>query len=139
MRQVGPSLDNRYEAYMERIGYGAIDPEVARANARFIQKAVNNHDALVKALEEIANCSSIPITVAKAALAAITQSAPLRAGSLPSGESDPSVMLDCGGADTKESVQAEVDYFEEHADRFAAAHKGIATVSDMTKLRTTRE
>lgn len=71
MRQVGASLENKYEAYMERIAYGSIDRETARANAELIVKAVNNHDALVKALEEIANCSSIPITVAKAALAAV--------------------------------------------------------------------
>lgn len=51
MRQVGASQENRYEAYMERIGYGTIDPEVARANARFTHKAVNNHDALVLALK----------------------------------------------------------------------------------------
>lgn len=55
MRQVGASLENRYEAYMERIGYGKIDQETARANARFILKAVNNHEpmlALLKAYEQ---------------------------------------------------------------------------------------
>lgn len=60
MRQVGASLENRYEAYMERIGYGTIDPETARANARFIQMAVNNHDALIAALRSAsAQCGNV--------------------------------------------------------------------------------
>lgn len=45
------------------------------ANAAFIVKAVNNHEALVKALEEIAGTrddpSSIPISVARAVLARV--------------------------------------------------------------------
>jgi hypothetical protein len=38
-----------------------------------------------------------------AANSSISQSAPLGAGSLPSGESDPLVTMDCGGADTANS------------------------------------
>jgi hypothetical protein len=35
--------------------------------------------------------------------------------------------------DTPESIAAEVAYFEEHADRFAAAHKGIRTSAQTTQ------
>ena len=45
----------------------------AAANAAFIVKAVNSHDALVKALQEIANSSPIPVSIARQALASIKE------------------------------------------------------------------
>lgn len=53
MRRVGGSLDNKYEAYMELIGYGSIDMEVARANGRFIVKAVNSYDEAMMMLGDV--------------------------------------------------------------------------------------
>jgi hypothetical protein len=47
MRQIGAWLENKYEAYMERIDYGHIYPDVAKANALLIVKAVNGYDAMV--------------------------------------------------------------------------------------------
>lgn len=47
--------------------------ELDRANAAFIVMAVNNHAAFVRVLEEIANCSSIPIALAKEALARLKE------------------------------------------------------------------
>lgn len=47
--------------------------ELDRANAAFIVRAVNNHADFVKVLEEIANCSSIPIALAKEALARLKE------------------------------------------------------------------
>lgn len=39
VRQVGPSLEAKYEAYTETIGYGTIDPEFAKGNVRLIAQA----------------------------------------------------------------------------------------------------
>lgn len=44
----------RVEAYQEIIEYWCIDPEVAKANVKFIVKAVNSHDDLVLALKALA-------------------------------------------------------------------------------------
>jgi hypothetical protein len=47
------SIMPKVEAYMEQITYGTIDLDVARANARLIVRAVNNHDALIKSVEAL--------------------------------------------------------------------------------------
>ena len=39
MRRVGGSLENHYEAYIERIGYGEVPKDEAKANARLISAA----------------------------------------------------------------------------------------------------
>lgn len=62
LRIVGGTFDQKVEAYSEQITYGEVDPEVAKANAAFIVRAVNSHEALVKALENmIAICRLQPL------------------------------------------------------------------------------
>lgn len=53
LRMIGGSIEGKFEAFMEQITYGEINPDLARANAKFIVKAVNAHDALVNALTEL--------------------------------------------------------------------------------------
>jgi hypothetical protein len=53
IRQVGPSLDQKFEPYMELIEYGEIPKEVALANARLIAAAPAMYEAL-KAITMIA-------------------------------------------------------------------------------------
>ena len=43
--------DGKQEAFLERIDYGEISMETAKANAEFIVRAVNSHEALVAACE----------------------------------------------------------------------------------------
>lgn len=40
------SIEGKYEAYIERIGYGSIDPETAKANTRLISAAPDLYEAL---------------------------------------------------------------------------------------------
>jgi hypothetical protein len=47
IRLVGPSLDRKAEAYMDRIGYGNIPEEEAKANARLISSAPELLDSLI--------------------------------------------------------------------------------------------
>lgn len=47
----GPSLDVKAVSVMDKIVYGSIDPEVAKANVKFIVKACNSHDELLEALK----------------------------------------------------------------------------------------
>ena len=51
MRMAGSSIEGRYEAYIEKITYGEIPQEIAKANALYIVKACNAFPDLVKALE----------------------------------------------------------------------------------------
>lgn len=44
-----------------------------KADAEFIVKAVNNHDALVKALREVCDAKNDPFEIASKALAALTR------------------------------------------------------------------
>lgn len=54
LRHVGQgSLDQKWEPYIEMIEYGEIPHEIAIANAKFVIRAVNSHDALVDALKAI--------------------------------------------------------------------------------------
>lgn len=58
LRPISSSIEGKYEVYTEMSAYGSVDPEVAKANAAFIVKAVNAHDALVKALTDLSNMYS---------------------------------------------------------------------------------
>jgi len=46
MRQVGSSLENHYQAYIERVVYGNLHADTAKANARLISAAPDLLEAL---------------------------------------------------------------------------------------------
>lgn len=53
IRLIGTSLECKYEAYIKKIVYGEIPKEEAQANADFIVRAVNCHEELVAALDNL--------------------------------------------------------------------------------------
>jgi hypothetical protein len=71
VRPISSSIEGKFEAYIEKITYGSIDADLAKANALFIVKAVNSHDMLVRALRDILNAANDPYEIARNVLSCL--------------------------------------------------------------------